>query len=251
MEMFLYQPKDTYLHRLDPRTKLFVMVATFALALMADSLTALAGTAVAVAVYGWTGRVLGSLRRIRAVLLMIGLLSVVIWAVMGQGTTKLIGPVTLEGVAQGVAAGLRITVMMVAGMIFLSATKIEEIALGLQKLRVPYRAAFAFSTAIRLVPTIVGTTRTIVQAQRSRGLDLDSGGPAARIRKYVPLLIPVLVSVLRGTTVFAMALESKGFGYSDARSSYLEVAFKAADAAVLAAAAAALLAGAWAKAAGW
>ncbi len=251
MTMFLYQPQDTYLHRLDPRTKLLVMLATFALALMFDSLTVLAGIAAAVAAYGWSGRVLGNLRRIKVILTMIGLLSVVIWSVMGPGATKLIGPVTLEGIEQGVAAGLKIIVMMVAGIIFLSATKIEEISLGLQKLKVPYRVAFALSTAIRLVPMIAGTTYIIVQAQRSRGLDLEAGGPATRIRKYVPLLIPVFVSVIRGTNVFAMALESKGFGYSDARSSYLEVAFRATDYIVSAAVGAALLAGAWVKASGW
>jgi energy-coupling factor transport system permease protein len=235
MDMFLYLDKGTLVHRLDPRTKLAVMVATFAAALAAESLAALAVLAAAVAAYGQCGQVLGNLRRIKIILAMIFLASVALWSFLGQGADKLLGPVTAEGLLYGVATGVKLNIMIIAGMIFLSATKIEEISLGLQKLRIPYRAAFAFSTAIRLVPTIVGTSYIIIQAQRSRGLDLDSGGPLTRIRKYVPLLIPVFVSVIRGTHVFAMALESKGFGYSDRRTSYLETAFKTGDYIVFAA----------------
>ena len=106
-------------------------------------------------------------------------------------------------------------------MIFLSTTRNEEIATGLARLGIPYRFAFAVSTALRLVPTIAATGSTISQAQRSRGLDLESGNVIERIRKYMPLLIPVFVSTIRSTNVFSMALESKGFGAEprDARSS--------------------------------
>ena len=160
---------------------------------------------------------------------MLSLISVVLWSFMGQGDTKLIGPITQEGLLYGVMTAIKLDVMVIAGMIFLSSTRIEELSLGLQRLKVPYRVAFAFSTAIRLVPMIVGTTYIISQAQRSRGLDLDSGHLVTRIKKYIPLLIPVFISVIRGTNVFAMALESKGFGYSSQRSSYLQISFRSVD----------------------
>lgn len=217
------------MHRLDPRTKLFVMLATFATALMFNTIPILLGVALVVIVYGLSGEVLSNLNRIKIILLMLSLVSVVLWSFMGQGVIKLIGPITQEGLLFGVATGIKLDVMVIAGMIFLSSTKIEELSLGLQKLKIPYRVAFAFSTAIRLVPMIVGTTYIISQAQRSRGLDLDSGNLLTRIKKYIPLLIPVFISVIRGTNVFAMALESKGFGYSSQRSSYLQIAFRSVD----------------------
>ena len=80
------------------------------------------------------------------------------------------------------------------------------------RLGMPYRVGFAISTSIRLVPTITSSTMTISQAQRSRGLDLDSGNLIARFRKFLPLLVPVFISAIRTTNIFAMALESKGFG---------------------------------------
>ncbi len=229
MELYLYLNKNTYMHKLDPRAKLVVVLASFAAALMLDSLPMLAALGLLVLGYGASGRILSNLNRIKFILIMITVLSVVIWSLTGPGATRIWGPVTLEGLLYGVAAGVKIDIMIIAGMIFLSSTKIEEIALALQKLKVPYRVAFAFSTALRLVPMIAATSYTIIQAQKSRGLDLDSGSMITRMKKYIPLLVPVFISVIRSTNVFAMALESKGFGYSDRRSSYLAIGFKPAD----------------------
>lgn len=225
MDMFLYLDKNTFVHRLDPRTKLFVLLGSFAVALMFDSLPILFVLSAIILIYGYFGKVLSNLNRIKTILLMIGLFSIVLWSFTKGGDTRILGPITLEGIIFGVITGIKFDIMIVSGMIFLSSTKIEEIALGLVKLKLPYRGAFAFSTAIRLVPMIVGTSYTITQAQKSRGLDLDSGNIIQKTKKYVPLLIPTLISVIRGTNVFAMALESKGFGYDNARTNYLEIQF--------------------------
>lgn len=234
MDMFLYLDKDTFLHRLDPRTKLLVVLATFTVALMFDALQVLLALTAIILIYGYMGKVLSNLKRIRAILLMIAFFSIVLWSFTGGGATRLLGPITLEGIIYGFIIGVKFDVMIISGMIFLSSTKIEEISLGLVKLRVPYRGAFAFSTAIRLVPMIVGTSYTITQAQKSRGLDLDSGTFIQKFKKYVPLLIPTLISIIRGTNVFAMALESKGFGYDDSRTNYLEIGFDWTDYLVIA-----------------
>lgn len=229
MDMFLYIDKDTFLHRLDPRTKLLIMFGTFIIALLFNSLPILAALGVVVVLYGQSGKVLSNLKRIRVILFMIALMSIVIWSFTKGGETKLLGPITLEGLLYGITVGIKFIVMIIAGMIFLSSTKIEEIALGLVKLKVPYRGAFAFSTAIRLVPMIVGTSYTITQAQKSRGLDLDSGSIFQKVKKYVPLIIPTFISVIRGTNVFSMALESKGFGYDKDRTNYMEISFDGKD----------------------
>jgi energy-coupling factor transport system permease protein len=229
MDMFLYLDKDTFLHRLDPRTKMLVMLASFVVALMFYSLPILLGLGLAIVLYGYSGRILSNLKRIKFILIMIGLFSVVLWSFSKGGETVLFGPFTLEGIIYGLIIGLKFIIMIISGMVFLSSTKIEEISLGLVKIKVPYRGAFAFATAIRMVPMIVATSYTISQAQKSRGLDLDSGNLIQRAKKYVPLLIPTIISVIRGTNVFAMALESKGFGYSEARTNYLHIYMKRND----------------------
>ena len=228
MDMFLYMDLKTFVHRLDPRTKLLLLFLTFAVGVMYKDIVVLALFFLLVLLQGGLGRVLGNLKRIRIVLIMITLFSFLIWSIAGEGETRFF-IFSLEGFYYGIMTAIRTNLMIVGGMVFLSSTKIEEIAEGLVKIKVPYRGAFAFSTAIRLVPMIVATSYTIIQAQKSRGLDLDSGTLFEKIRKYAPLMIPTLVSVIRGTNVFSMALESKGFGYSDKRTNYLELKMKGSD----------------------
>ena len=87
--------------------------------------------------------------------------------------------------------------------------------------------------AMRLVPTFVGAVYTIIQAQRSRGLDLESGSVFVKLKRSVPLVVPVLLTSLRNTNQLAMALESKGFGIGKKRSSYLQLRLSQADHVVL------------------
>ncbi|RKX81570.1 MAG: energy-coupling factor transporter transmembrane protein EcfT [Spirochaetes bacterium] len=220
MDMFLYVDIDSRLHRLDARTKLILMFLSFTVAVMFLNIVVLGSLLVLVVAYGASGRILGNLKRIKVVIFMITLFSLAIWSIARPSDSKVF-IFSLEGLFYGIMIALKTNTMIIAGMIFLSTTKIEEIAEGLVKLKVPYRGAFAFATAIRLVPMIVATSYTIIQAQKSRGLDLDSGNILQKTRKYLPLMIPTFISVIRSTNIFSMALESKGFGYSKNRTNYL------------------------------
>jgi energy-coupling factor transport system permease protein len=183
--------------------------------------------------FGYLAESLVNLRRIWFILFMIIVVTPILWSIVGSGRTPLFLFVEREALLYGLSAAQRIAITVIAGMIFLSTTRNEEVALGLVRLGIPYRFAFAVSTALRLVPTIVATGLTIGQAQRSRGLDLDSGNIIQRIRKHLPLLVPVFVTTIRSTNVFSMALESKGFGASPGRTFYLYTAMGRRDALVL------------------
>lgn len=224
MDPFLYLDRDTWVHRLDPRTKMFLLIGTFVLAfLFVNPLYGLAVLAL-VLLFGYLAKSLINLKRIWFILLMIAVMSVIMWTIFASGETPLFWFVEWEALLYGIGIALRIDITVIAGMIFLSTTRNEEIATGLVKLKVPYRFAFAISTALRLVPTVASTGSTIGQAQRSRGLDLDEGSFIERVRKYIPLLVPVFVSTIRSTNVFSMALESKGFGASPERTYFLRLA---------------------------
>jgi energy-coupling factor transport system permease protein len=220
---YLYLDRDTFMHRLDPRTKIFLLLGTFVLVFIyLDPLfqAVLFGVVLFV---GYLSQMLVNLKRIWFILVMISVMTVILWSLFGSGETPLFLFLELESLLYGLAIALRIVIAIVAGMIFLSTTRNEEIAIGLVRLGIPYRFAFAVSTALRLVPTIAATGMTIAQAQRSRGLDLDAGNILQRIRKNIPLLIPVFVSTIRSTNVFSMALESKGFGAEKERTFLMEL----------------------------
>jgi energy-coupling factor transport system permease protein len=135
-----------------------------------------------------------------------------------------IWPIVLShgSLAFSLTMGLRMISLLMAGVIFLSGTRIEDISYGLQKLGLPFRMAFAFSLAFRLTPLFMTGAAQIATAQKVRGLDLETAGWIQRIRGYLAILTPVLITALRRTDGLAMALESKGFGRSASRTSILE-----------------------------
>lgn len=233
MDPFLYLDRDTAIHRLDPRTKMALLLGAFGLVFVFINPLYGLGVLGVVLLFGYVAESLVNLKRIWFILVMIGVVTVVLWSIFGSGETPLFWFVEWEALLYGLGVALRIDTTIVAGMIFLSTTRNEEIATGLVKLGIPYRFAFAVSTALRLVPTIAATGSTIGQAQRSRGLDLDSGNFIQRVRKFVPLLVPVFVSTIRSTNVFSMALESKGFGASGERTYFLRISLGRRDALVL------------------
>jgi energy-coupling factor transport system permease protein len=234
MNLFLYLDTDSPIHRLDPRTKICLLLGSFVAAVLFFRPGPLAALLAVLLLYGAAGRALGNLRRIWVLLISIAIVSILSWSIFTRGTTPLWWRVTWEGLRYGIGAAIKIDSMIISGLIFLSTTRTEEIVLGLIRLRVPYQAAFAFSLAIRMVPTIIGTAVTVTEAQRSRGLDLESGGPLSRLRKHVPLLVPIFLQTLRNTDQLARALESRGFGTRRERTSYLEIGFHAGDVVALA-----------------
>jgi energy-coupling factor transport system permease protein len=234
MDPSLYLDRDTFVHRLDPRTKMFLLLGMFVLAFVFTDPLYLLGVLAVVLFFGYLSRSLANLRRIWFILVAIAIVSIILWSIFGSGETPLFLFVEREALVYGVSIALRLDATIIAGMIFLSTTRNEEVAIGLVRLGIPYRFAFAVSTALRLVPTIVATGLTISQAQRSRGLDLDSGNIISRIRKHLPLLVPVFVTTVRSTNVFSMALESKGFGAGSGRTFFLHIAMGRRDVLVFA-----------------
>lgn len=238
------------LHRLDPRPKFFLVVATIFLAVAPENpalplalfALALGGIHVAGA---WS-----SLRRVRVILAVITLFSIAVWTLAAGGTTPLLGPIELESVLYGLATGLKLAATITASVVWLATTRNEEITMGFIRMGVPYRVAFAFSSALRMVPTFVGAGAAIVQAQRSRGLEVETGGPVARMRKYLPLVVPVFTAALRSAHQLAMALEAKGFGARPDRTYLLELRMRPGDWVVLGLGVAGIAAGVWMAVAG-
>jgi len=223
MNIDFYLDKDTVIHRLDGRTKILLFLLSFvALVLFEDPLFILP-IALLILLQNFLAQAWINIWRIRFLLTILTISSVIMWNIFASGETHLFWFVDLESLQYSLARTMLILFMIISGMNLISTTRNEELVLGMIKLGLPYRVGFAISTSLRMVPTISSSIYTISQAQRSRGLDLESGSILERIRKYIPLLIPVFISTIRGTNVFGMALESKGFGARDDRTFYLEM----------------------------
>jgi energy-coupling factor transport system permease protein len=240
MDLFFYLERSSPLHRLHPVTKLALLGGSCAVGLVLARPAHLAAACAALLGLLALAGALGNLRRVWVFLALAGAASVAVWTLVGRGATPLVLWTTREGLRTGIVAALRIDLFILAGVLFLSVARNEECVDGLRRLGLPYPLCFAFSTALRLAPTLVGTGSAVKEAQLARGLDPDRGTPLARLRNHLPLLVPTFLSTIRMTHHLAMSLEARGFGAGRRRTSLLSYRFGARDAVALAACAAAL-----------
>ncbi|MDQ1281224.1 MAG: energy-coupling factor transport system permease protein, partial [Thermoproteota archaeon] len=94
---------------------------------------------------------------------------------------------------------------------------------------VPYEFCFAFTTAVRYVPVLANEAQTIMDAQKSRGLELEKGNFLKRIRNYIPILIPLIVGAIRRSLELAEAMESRAFGAKNKRTNLYVLRIRKAD----------------------
>jgi energy-coupling factor transport system permease protein len=226
MNIFLYLDKGTWMHRLDPRTKIIGLLIIFIICLCFNHPMYMAGISLGILLIAISAKALPNFYRLRFILILLIGFSTLMWPFFVKGPTPLLSWRTLkvsqESLFYGIAMGLRLASFVGTGLIFLSTTRNEELTNGLIRMGCPYPIAFAFSTALRLVPTFAGAGATIIQAQLSRGLDLESGNIFKRIGKFIPQAVPLFIYAIRHTNLLAMALESKGFSPESKRTLYYD-----------------------------
>jgi len=210
-------------HRLDPRTKLTLLLASFVMALLPERPMVAALAASLVLAHLVLAGAWRELVRCRWLLFALALFSITVWSLLAQGPTPLFWRVSRESLAFGTATFLKLATMMLAGLVLLATTRVEELFLGLVRFRLPYPVAFAFALALRWVPEVYQTALRVKEAQEVRGLIWQEGGPWTRLKRYLPLLVPIFLLTLRRTQTMAWALEGRGFQAHRERTYLLEI----------------------------
>ena len=141
---------------------------------------------------------------------------------------------TEVAVETAAAMTLRFVVLVESFSVFFLTTSPDHLGLALEQTRVPYEFAFAFTTAVRFVPVLAEEAQTIMDAQKARGLELEKGGFLKRIRNYVPVLIPLIVSAIRRSLELAEAMESRAWGATKKRTNLYALKLHRGDFALLA-----------------
>lgn len=221
----LYVDRSSIIHELDPRSTLLFITALFTAGYVFDdprfaAVPLLLGFVLLIGVGGW--RNFKALSPIVIALFVVGL---VVWPVFtdpGGATLIAVGPIVLSERELLFALGRseRIAVFIIGGLLFVTTTSNEEIVRGMRQIGIPYTFCFAVGTALRLFPTFLDAAQTVKQAQEARGLDLSEGNVLERLRKAVPLLVPVFMSAFRNVNTQSMALEARGFDTRTDRSFY-------------------------------
>lgn len=124
---------------------------------------------------------------------------------------------------------LRFVVLIESFSIFFLTTSPDHLGLALEQSHVPYEFCFAFTTAVRFVPVLADEAQTIMDAQKSRGLELEKGNFLKRVRNYIPILIPLIISAIRRSLELAEAMESRAWGAIEKRTNLYILKIRKAD----------------------
>lgn len=230
-----YVPGDTLLHRLNPVTKLALAAAIIAATFLANTYAALVGLLVLTLLLAAYAGVFGRLARLLKLLVPIALIMLVLQLVFVRGGDTLFSFVTDEGLITGGKACLRLLGVALPLVLMLMVTKLTDLANAcVEKLHIPYKYAFTFTTALRFVPVFSQEMNAIMEAQTARGVQYDTKNPFKKMQLMLPLCVPLLISSVSKTDATALAAEQRGFYLRTRASSYRRYPFAARDIVVFA-----------------
>ncbi|MBQ3443547.1 MAG: energy-coupling factor transporter transmembrane protein EcfT [Selenomonadaceae bacterium] len=222
-------PGKSILHRLDPRTKIISLFALLIMIFAAEGWTAYLVLIVLTAGLVSLSKVppltvLKSVKPLSWIILFTLLIHFV--SHDGEVLAKVyIFKVTTEGIIYGVKISLRLVLLIVlSSLLTFTASPLqltdatENLLSPLKRFGVPsHELAMMMTIAIRFVPTLIEETDKIIKAQKSRGLDFESGGFVKKLRAMVPILVPLFLSSFRRADDLAMAMEARCYRGGEGR----------------------------------
>lgn len=217
----MYVKESSFFHSLDPRTKIVTLTSIFGLALLYKDpiyLGIIALSVLLIIKFLCKIKLKKLSMYIKPVLPLI-LMSLILWPFF-QPTGNILFEywkirISEDGIRMGLSMTFRILAIITATFLLLMTTLQRDLVLGLMKFKVPYEYCLTLAISLRYVPTLAGITYTIMDAQRSRALELDKGPIFKRIRNYVPIVTPLIIRSIRMAEELAIAIESRGFGYGE------------------------------------
>lgn len=236
-----YYPGTSPLHGVDPRSKIIAAFAYVIVLFLLDSFSAIvvmgvgliAGIALAGVPPAWLWR------GVRPILFLIVFTAFFQVFLSGGEVLWQLGPIPVyrDGIANTAFLAVRLILLVFSGSIltFTTPPVLLTDALGrlmspLAKLRLPvYELALMMTIALRFIPTLVMEVDRIIKAQKARGA-LYGGGPVARARGIMPVMVPLFVMSFRHADELAAAMESRCWRGGKGRTVRRKLAFGGSDA---------------------
>ncbi len=233
-----FVPGDSFVHRLDPRSKLsFVILFVIAVFMANNALTY--GLLLAFALF------VIFVSRIRLYFIINGLkpiLFLIIFTFLMHLFLNKEGALLIdwkvikiyeEGVRQGFFISIRFLVLVLITSILTLTTSPISITDGMEDLLGPFKRfklpvhelALMMSISLRFIPTLMDETDKILKAQLARGSDISTGSMKERIRAVVPLLVPLFVSAFKRAEELAIAMEVRGYRGGEGRTRYRQLSW--------------------------
>lgn len=235
-------PGNSFVHKLDPRSKLLFVFAFIIIVFLANNVVTYA------LLLAFTLFVI-MLSRIRLYFLINGLkpviflmaFTLILHLIMTKEGAVLLDlgfmKIYEEGLRQGIFISVRFLVLVFMTSILTLTTSSISITDGLETLLNPFKKlklpvhelALMMSISLRFIPTLMDETDKIMKAQMARGSDLSAGPLKARLKAVVPLLVPLFVSAFKRAEDLATAMEVRGYRGGEGRTRYRQLNWKFKD----------------------
>ena len=237
-----YFPGNSVIHRLDPRTKLVMLVAYIVALFSAGGWVAyglmLSFLALVIKVSQVPLKaIVRGMKPLVFILVFTGLLN--LFFTGGETVLVPLGrfSITLEGAQRAAFMIVRI-LLLISGTFLLTYTTspisltdgLESLLGPLKKIRLPvHELAMMMCIALRFIPTLIEETDKIMSAQKARGADLESGNLFQRVKALVPILVPLFLSAFRRADELATAMECRCYHGGEGRTKMKLLRYKRAD----------------------
>ena len=235
-------PGDTFIHRLDPRTKLIAVILYIVALFNAKGVVTYAMVMAVLVLCILVSRVpfrslTRGLKPIYIIVAFTAVMNLFFTSGTPLGTGWLLSHITQEGLRSAIYMILRI-VMLIMGTFLLTYTTspisltdgLESLLSPLKKLRLPiHELAMMMSIALRFIPTLIEETDKIMSAQKARGADFETGKLIDRAKALLPLLVPLFVSAFRRADELAIAMESRCYHGDEGRTRMKQLRWQTRD----------------------
>ena len=237
-----YLPGDSFIHKLDPRTKILLSILFIACLFIINKFIGYAVIVAFLFAIIFIAKVPFRFifNGLKPVFLLVALTAVLnIFMVSGSEGTEVfrIGflKVYPEGLSIAAFMAIRLILLLVGTSLLTLTTSPIELTDGIEMLLKPigkeiaHELAMMMTIALRFIPTLIDETDKIMKAQKARGADFESGGIIKKAKNLVPLLVPLFISSFRRADELAMAMEARGYRGGSGRTRMKELMFSSKD----------------------
>jgi energy-coupling factor transport system permease protein len=217
-----FTPGTSFLHRLDPRTKMGALVVISGVSLIQDSLLPLLAALLFVLMLAGTSGLLQPLARAFWTFSPLLLFIVFIDMLFPKESTGMVyfsvdlgmlhPALSTGGFLFAAAMGVRLLTIAGFGVLFIMTTSCTSVIHALKALGVPDTLTFSLGYALRSTTALSTDFGHIMDAQRSRGLDFEQGSWVRKAEMLMALVIPMIIAVLNRARQVADAMQARGFG---------------------------------------
>ncbi|HCH28449.1 MAG TPA: transporter [Ruminococcaceae bacterium] len=226
-----YYSASSIIHKLDPRLKIVLTVLQIVFIFIADNAVSLTLMIVYFALQVLLSKVPVKmyLKNLKAI---IPILVFTLIFNLFYGTGNVVFKfafitITDESLIRSSFLILRILILIMAGALLTYTTSPNDLTDAIEKLLSPLRflglksavhtLAMMMTIALRFIPTLVEETEKIINAQKARGADFESGSLKNKINALIPILIPLLISSVRRAYELAEAMECRCYNGCEGR----------------------------------